>query len=211
MATLRRLRGRRAEAVRPSDYPMMFWLGQLFRDGCRKVFDVGGRVSVRYTSLARFVSFPPALHWLVCDVPTVARQGRRRAAERDGRRQLAFTEALEDAEGFDVLLAAGVLQYLPAPMSEALGTLSSKPSHLLVNSVALHPALSFYTVQSLHGGLCVPYRITQDREFVASYERIGYELVDRWEIPEEKCIIPNAPRHSIDRFHGFYFRRRALA
>jgi putative methyltransferase (TIGR04325 family) len=112
----------RTELVYPSDYPAMLWLNRLFRDGCTTVFDVGGNVGVSYYSFGRFMELPPSLRWLVCEVPSTVQQGRRLAAERDRRKQLGFTEAVEDAEGFDVLMACGVTQYLPTPLSDSLGS-----------------------------------------------------------------------------------------
>jgi putative methyltransferase (TIGR04325 family) len=201
----------RTKIVWPSDYPVMFWLGKLFRTGCKSVFDVGGNVGVSYYSFARFMEFPSALRWMVCEVPTTARQGREMAAERDGRKQLAFTEAIGDADGFDVLLACGVIQYLPMSMSESVSKLSSKPRHLIINSVALHPERSFFTVQNIHGDVFVPYHVIRYGDFVGGFERLGYELVNHWECIEKKCIIPFEPGHSVDRFHGFYFRLREPA
>lgn len=198
----------RLERVYPSDYPAMLWLARLFREGCTTVFDLGGNVGVGYYSFGRFVDFPPALRWLVCEVSAIVNQGRSLAAERDARRQLAFTERFEDAEGFDLLLACGALQYLPAPMSESLGKLSSKPRHLILNSVALHPDRSFFTVQNIHGDVFVPYRISRERDFILGYTRLGYELVDLWAVPEKKCTIPFAPEYSVQSFCGFYFRLR---
>lgn len=196
----------RTDLVWPSDYPAMFWLSQLLRKGCTTICDVGGNVGVSYYSFGRFLEFPPALRWLVCEVPSIVQQGKALAAERDERKQLAFTESLEDASGTDVLLACGVTQYLPTPLSDSLGKLPAKPRHLIINSAALHPELTFYTVQNIHGDVFVPYRITKDSDFVLGYKRLGYELVDRWDVVEKDCVIPFSPRHSIDRFRGFYFR-----
>ena len=75
--------------------------------------------------------------------------------------------------------------------------------------MALHPERSFFTVQNIHGDVFVPYRVTRHAEFVAGYERLGYELVDRWDCVEKNCRIPFAPGHSVDRFQGFCFRLRA--
>jgi hypothetical protein len=34
-------------------------------------------------------------------------------------------------------------------------------------------------------------------------------MVDSWENPDKKCEIPFHPEHSLERYHGFYFRRAA--
>ena len=195
----------RMNLVWPSDYPVMFWLTQLFRGGCTSVFDVGGNVGVSYYSFGRFMEFPPSLRWLVFDVSATVMRGRSLAAERDHRKQLAFTEVFADGKGCDVLLACGVTQYLPARLSELLPKLSSRPRHLIINSVALHPERSFYTVQSIQGEVFVPYRITKESDFITGYKRLGYEVVDQWACVEKKCIIPFAPGHSVERLRGFYF------
>ena len=196
----------RVTLVYPSDYPVMLWLHRLFQDGCASVFDVGGNVGVSYYSFERFIAYPARLRWLVCEVPAVAAQGEHLAAGWDPRNQISFTEDLEQAEGFDVLLACGSLQYLPRLLSDELATLKPRPRHLILNSVALHPRRSFYTVQNIHGDVFVPYRITREHEFLAGYERLGYELRDRWKVVEKRCHIPFAPGCSIEHFQGFYFQ-----
>src|SRR3954463_8216558 len=36
------------DRLHPRDYPVMFWLGDLFKRGARSVFDFGGHVGVKY-------------------------------------------------------------------------------------------------------------------------------------------------------------------
>ena len=36
---------------------------------------------------------------------------------------------------------------------------------------------------------------------------LGYALVDTWENPDKSCRIPFHPDRSLNRYHGFYFRR----
>jgi putative methyltransferase (TIGR04325 family) len=195
----------RAELVWPSDYPVMLWLTRLFGDGCSSVFDLGGNVGVSYHSFKRFVSYPSSLRWLVCDVPaTIARA--KELARRETCRDLGFTTAIGDAAGYDILLGCGVVQYLPRPLQDYLAAIPGRPRHLLVNSVALHPERSFFTLQNIQGDVFVPYRIPRYDDFVAGIEALGYTTVDRWDVHEKKCSIPFAPQHSIDRFRGFYFR-----
>jgi putative methyltransferase (TIGR04325 family) len=70
----------------------------------------------------------------------------------------------------------------------------------------VHERDSYYTLQSVGTAFC-PYRIFSAASVLSAYEAIGYTLVDTWENPEKKCAIPFHADHSLDRYHGFYFRR----
>jgi putative methyltransferase (TIGR04325 family) len=198
----------RIRHVWPSDYPALFWLGRSFLDRCKRVFDLGGNVGVSYYSFERFIPYPADLRWLVCDVPSTVKEGRQLAEERDPHGRLTFTTSADEGTGFDLWLACGVLQYLPQPLHEILGGLAEKPPRLLVNSVALHPERSFFTLQNIEGNVFVPYRVSKRDEFVAGLEALGYQVVDRWDVVEKRCTIPFAPEHSVDRFQGFYLERK---
>lgn len=196
----------RTKTIYATDYPMMFWLQKLLGQGCRSIFDLGGHIGVSYYAYRQAMDYPGDLRWKVQDVPAVVAQGRNFATTHDTWQQLSFTDQFADASGHDVLIALGSLQYLPETLAERLQTLPVAPAHLVLNLTPLHANRSFFTVQGIGTAFC-PYRITALPEFVRSLENIGYTLVDQWENPEKKCDVAFDPAHSLDKYHGFYFRR----
>ena len=82
-----------------------------------RVFDAGGHIGAHYYGYRRFLTFPENLRWTVCEVPTTNRAGRELAAT-EGANALSFTEDFATADGADVLLASGVVQYLEKPLVE---------------------------------------------------------------------------------------------
>ncbi len=201
----------RLDNVQIVDYPVLFWLSRLFAAGCHQVFDLGGNVGTSYFGFQRHLPYPDELRWLVHDVPAVVAAGRDRATKWDSAGKLGFTGSREDADGRDVLLCSGVLQYLDYSLPELLRQLRDPPRHVLVNVTPLHPDRSFVTLQRVTrrrvGIANCPYRVTAIGEFVAEFESIGYVVADRWESMERYMRIPFEPDYSIDRYYGFCFRR----
>src|SRR3546814_9716109 len=88
--------------------------------------------------------------------------GRRWAQGHDAERQLSFTDSVEHADGQDILLSTGALQYLDYTLPELLQRLRRKPRHVLVNLTPMHPDRSFFTLQNLSIAIC-PYRVMSVR------------------------------------------------
>lgn len=196
----------RTRRVFINDYPMMFWLGRLFAEGQRFVFDLGGHIGVAYYAYQRFISYPESVRWIVCDVRAVNAAGVAWAAQHDAARRLSFVDHLDAASVADIFFAAGSLQYLDRSLLEILGDLMPAPNHLLLNSVPIHPSASYFTVQNMGTGCCA-YRVTVERTFIDGLKAMGYVLRDRWENPHRACQIPFHPEKSLDRYFGFYFSR----
>lgn len=197
----------RVDAISVSDYPPLFWLDRLLASGARSVFDLGGNVGLGYYAFGHYVAYPDDLRWTVQDLPSVLDAGRRLALQRGAGARLAFTDDALAADGHDIVLANGVLQYLPFTLPELLRQLPRPPAHLLVNLTPLHPTRSFFTLQQTRIATC-PYRIPAVADFVAGFEALGYDVIDRWESRERYMRIPFEAAHSIDRYSGFYFRSR---
>jgi putative methyltransferase (TIGR04325 family) len=195
----------RLESILMSDYAVIFWLSRLLMAGQRKLFDLGGHIGISYYGFQRYLTYPNDLQWQVYDVPEVVSAGRTWASQHDPAGRLSFTQSRGDADGCDMVLASGVLQYLSFTLSEMLLALNKPPRHLLINVTPLHPKRSFFTLQRIGFSVC-PYRVAAIAEFVAGVEALGYRLVDRWESFERYMRIPFESDHSIDRYHGFYFR-----
>lgn len=193
----------RLERVYPADYPMLFWLREVFP--VSRVFDVGGHVGVAYYGYQRYVPIAAEIDWCVFDVPRVCESGRVLARER-GASNLRFSSSFADADGADVLFASGSLQYLEEPLAVLLGRLRTRPRHLLLNLLPLTEGETFYTQQSIGVTVC-PYRIESRRDLHAGLEALGYELVDAWKNPEKHCEIAFHPERSLSEYDGSYWRR----
>ena len=140
------------------DYPALFWIGQALAGGATRVFDLGGHVGIKYYAFRRMLNYPADLRWTVCDVPNVVASGRELAVQREASAQLSFTTEIQDASGCDVLYASGSLQYLPQRISEIIAGLPVKPRRIVLNTTAVHPERTIYTLNSIGFAVC-PYRI----------------------------------------------------
>ncbi len=196
----------RLERVAVSDYPLMHWLTRLFATGQRQLFDLGGHIGISYYGFRRYLDYPSDLRWLVHDTPCVVEAGRQWATGHDQWRQLSFADTVDDADGRDVLISSGALQYLDYSLSELLDSLTRPPPHVLVNLTPMHPDRSYFTLQNLGAAIC-PYRIAAVPEFIDEMKALGYAVVDRWESFERHVRLPFEPRHSIDRYYGFYLQK----
>ena len=106
----------------PSDYPVLFWLTKLFEDKPRRLFDVGGYVGISFYSYQGYLSYPPGLEWVIYDVPAVTAAGERLVRARNAA-GLSFSTNFNDADGADILLAAGSLQFIETPFAQLLAGL----------------------------------------------------------------------------------------
>lgn len=197
----------RLKRIYPGDYPMIFWLRPLLENGAKHIFDWGGHIGIHYHSYRRYLSYPRDLKWIVSEVPAVVESGRAYAKE-VGAPGLEFTSTLEGFDGADVLLSAGAVQYIEAPLPwAALDALKAPPKHLLINKLPLSPKPRFTTVQAT-GRAFHPYWIYGEEEFFREFKQRGYELVDRWDTYEHKAHIPFHPEHSLPHYFGVYLRRQ---
>lgn len=202
----------RLTAIFPYDYPVLFWLDRAFRQGGRTVVDVGGSVGVHYFAYQPLLEYPAELRWRICEVPAAVAAGKALAAER-GARALEFTSELSPAalEGADVLLSAGALQYIEAPrLEELLAGTRRRPAHLLLNKLPLHDGEEFVSLQHIREGF-VPERVFDRARLVGALERLGYEAVAEWRVPERTFWLPGWPERSFGHFSGLYLRARGAA
>lgn len=195
----------RLRRLYPTDYPVLFWLQRLLSEGVRDLFELGGHIGVSYYAYQSVLTYPDGLRWTICDVPAVMQRGQAYARHHDTVGRLRFDGDMARAERADVLLAMGVLQYLPESLGERLAALRRRPPHLLVNLTPLHPQHSYFTLQSIGTAFC-PYRIDRESAFLDSLAALGYRVVDAWINPDKSCIIPFHPEHSLHHYHGYYLR-----
>jgi putative methyltransferase (TIGR04325 family) len=190
----------------PSDYPILFWLRPLLTKKAR-LFDLGGHVGIAYYSYQQYVQYPQGLEWIICDVPTVTRAGEQIATTRSSA-GLRFTNNMSDADGADILLAAGSLMFVEESLAHALRGFKSRPAHILINKVPLYDGPDFVTVQD-SGPYACPYRVFDREKFIREIADLGYEVVDAWNVAELSCLIPFHPEKSIPTYSGLYMRRKA--
>jgi len=171
------------------DYPALFWIGRSLDEGMTRVFDLGGHVGIKYYAFRRTLHYPDALHWTVCDLPGVVQTGQELAVQRGVTTQLGFTTRVNDASGCDVLYASGSLQYLPQRLSEILAALPHKPRRVLVNTAAVHPDRTLYTLKSIGFAVC-PYRIQHHDELLADIAYAGYKRRDAWRNEGKPIEVP---------------------
>jgi putative methyltransferase (TIGR04325 family) len=188
----------------PSDYPVLFWLSKLLKNG-DMLFDFGGGVGQSFYLYKRFLCFPERMRWLVCEVEALARRGAQ-LAEENKAENLEFTTSFSRACGAAIMMTTGVLQYVEADLPSLLAGLSEQPEHVLVNRVPMYSGKTYYTVQhSLHS--FAPYKVLNLESFVVSMEELGYEKVDQWYL-SRSLKVPFHPAQSVPFYHGFYFRLR---
>lgn len=189
----------------PHDYPAFFWLQRSFAEGIRSVVDVGGSIGSKYFAYRRMAPLPDDVRWLVFDMPAVVREGRRFAAEQ-GASGLGFCDRFGDSDGCELLYASGSLQYLPQTLAELLGGLSRPPRRLVINTTAIHPERSYFTVNNIGPSYCA-YRVQGRDRFVSEVLGCGYVLTDEWPNLGKRLDLPFEAGCSLDHYRGFCFDR----
>lgn len=193
--------------VFPYDYPVLFWLQQIFAGApALDLVDIGGHVGVHYYAYGNLARFPPGLKWRVIEVDAVAKAGRERA-ERVGAKGLAFSTSLEALEPADIVISAGALHYVERPLLwDTIARAHTKPAHVLLNKVPLYDGEDFVSLQNIGAGFS-PHYVWNRREFVRRFERLGYRLVDDWSVLERHFELFDDPVHSFGAYSGLYLRR----
>ena len=191
------------------DYPLLFWLSRLLKPA-GSVLDLGGSVGHFFYRSQQYFQHPPGIRWTIAELPAAVELGRRFAVEQKAS-GLSFFDSAQSPPWptADILMTAGTLQYMEDSIEDVLAGFESKPAHILVNSLPMHPIYDFWTLQDL--GACeVPYHIVSESVWLAGMERHGYRLVDRWTQPR-KIQIPFYEKNSTESYTGFVFERLALA
>ncbi|RYZ72956.1 MAG: methyltransferase, TIGR04325 family [Lysobacteraceae bacterium] len=192
------------QQLRACDYPALHWVDHVMRSGGRKVLDLGGHIGVAYYGFKRYLPFPQDLDWCVHDLSHVREAGARLAERRGEARNLRFTGKAEDADGVDLLISTGALQYLPYSLPDLLSMLERRPRHVIFNLTPLHLQLSFFTLQNLGIAIC-PYRIGSLPRLVGAMADLGYQLRDQWELADRHVHIPFHEECNVQAYQGGYF------
>lgn len=193
-----------SSSTRPSDYPALFWLDRIGRDGL-KIFDYGGgagQLFYQYSGLLRQGSIG---EWIVMDLPQVVAIGKEFAAQRDAS-ALRFSTSLADSSGCDVFLASGSLHYWELSIRELAEQMGGLPEHVVINrSPFRENGEPFFSIQ--HGaGWAIPFVCRSAAATRREFEALGYEQVDRWRVMEKSLSLALLPGYESP-YLGFYFRR----
>ena len=192
---------RDSEQLHPLDYPVLFWLQQVLTPkSC--VFNLGGNVGTEFYAFRSKLPLLDQIRWAVCEVPEIARAGEKLASRR-GVKNLSFTTRFEEADGCDIFLTCGALQYLEEDLSVLLRKLRQRPRHVLVHRVPMYDGAPFVTLQNL-GFAFAPYCVRNAGEFIEGMKALGYRHVDGW---RDRRIneIPFRPELTVRGYRGFYF------
>jgi putative methyltransferase (TIGR04325 family) len=183
------------------DYPVLVWLGEAFKNS-HKIFDLGGSTGYGYYAYRKYISYPAELHWLICEVAEAVNKGNDLLQHLDSP-GLAYTTDFDKAEGCQIFLTSGTLQYVEPSLAELLTKLQTKPMHLIVHHVPFYDGPEYITLQNLLSSY-VPYKIQNRGQFIHAIKELGYELIDSWQLKRE-CRIPFHPNRHVNAYHGFYF------
>jgi putative methyltransferase (TIGR04325 family) len=191
-------------SARPSDYSAMYWLSPLLSNESH-IFDLGGNLGHSYLTFRRYMRLPQHLKWTVCDLPAVIEKGRQFIKDK-GAEHLDFTSDFQHADGCDIFLSFGALQYCDPGLEDSLTQLPHPPKHVLINRIPVWEGETYCTLEDI-GEIISPYQIRNRHEFIASTTAAGYELVDSWECLDSSVRIRFHPSRSLSSYSGFYFRR----
>jgi putative methyltransferase (TIGR04325 family) len=190
--------------IDPHDYPSLYWLTRSWHDGLRSVFDIGGAIGIKYIAFRDAHKAFADVTWRVCDVPAMAAHGEALARERGDAGRLTFTSRYEDGDGFDILFASGVLQYLPTTLGDIVAGYARKPRRIVINTAAIHPEFDFFTVNSIGTAFC-PYRVQTQATVTRGLSKLGYRLREAWINPDKPLQVPGDAAHSLRHYSGYCF------
>jgi putative methyltransferase (TIGR04325 family) len=184
------------------DYPMLLWLKDLLHNGCR-IFDFGGNIGTHFYRYEQYLKYPDDLTWTICELPEIIKAGETLAKQKN-RLSLRFTDQFEQADGANIFIASGSVQYVDS-LARLLENLPVKPQHILINRIPLCQGKPFVTLQN--GGLVFyPVYVFNKPDFIQSICQLGYKLVDSWQDHSERCAIPFHPEFTSLTFSGLYFK-----
>ncbi len=190
------------------DYPILFWLDRILNQKSR-VFDIGGNTGVHYIGYRSYLRTWEHLLWEVCEVPVIVEAGRK-FAKREGYDHLSFTDNMQDANGAQVLLTAGTIQYIDEPgLSDLLGSLENPPPHLLIGKLPLYDGESYVTLQN--GGVnFIAQRVFNRADFLGALKKLDYRVIDEWHDFSRSCYVPFHPECDVPVFTGLYLSREGI-
>lgn len=96
--------------ISETEYPLFFWLTNIVLNASHrklKIFDFGGNFGGHYFKFINATSLND-LFWTICEVNAIAEAGSRHFANL----KLNFTNNLDQANGYDIFMSSGAIQYV---------------------------------------------------------------------------------------------------
>jgi putative methyltransferase (TIGR04325 family) len=187
------------------DYPFLYWLYRILRHDSF-VFDIGGNTGVHFISYRHRLPYWEKLRWEVCEVPVIVEAGKRFAENENLSDRLTFTSEFKDAEGKDILLTAGTIQYIDKSLTDILSALDNPPQHILINKLPLYDGKPYVTLQN--GGVnFIAQKVFNRDQFLGEFRELGYQLVDEWIDNSRSCRVPFHPELDVPTFRGIYMSK----
>lgn len=183
------------------DYPVLYWLQPLIRNGVR-ITDLGGSTGATFYAFDRELSLPRDLRWTVVELEAAVKTGTQ-VAEIKGEDRLRFTTDFEAAPSADVLLTIGALQYLPKRLAVVLSRVDELPRHVIIHKVPVYDGPPYWTIQNLEIAQ-VPYFVHNRDTLVEEMTALGYRLVDSCNVLRS-IRIPFRPDRDVNYYGGFFF------
>lgn len=197
----------RRQELEEYDYQPLFWIAESFHEGMRVVADIGGSVGIKFYAFSKYTRFPESVLWRVIDVPAAVPLGRELARKNNAEERLLFSDRLSDADGCDVMLCLGSLQFLPQTLAQLVGSLEQRPAQIVVNTTPIHETRSFFTLHSMGTAIC-PYRVSNRNAFLEDMAKLGYRVRHSWLNPNKDMTLPFHDGFDVQHFSGFCFERR---
>ncbi|WP_162600808.1 methyltransferase, TIGR04325 family [Paraburkholderia sp. C35] len=190
--------------ARPSDYAAFYYL----RDpmpGIKTIFDLGGNVGNLYYCYKEYLPLRPDVMWTVYDLPETIAYGRTLASNRNIA-NLQFTDDLRQADGVDLFIASGSLQYFDKSLPELLKGIDRRPKYILINRVPMTEDKDFAVVQDA-GHIRVACMLHNRSKLITDFERLGYRVLGEWEATELRLTVLDRPSSSVWAYTGLWLER----
>jgi putative methyltransferase (TIGR04325 family) len=192
-----------AETVRPGDYAALFYIQQ-FMPHIRSVFDLGGNVGNLFYCYVKYLNFGRDFRWTVLDLPKTIALGRQIATGQNENR-LFFTDRLNDADGTNLFMTSGSLQFFEQSLPSMIAGFVNRPPFVLVNREPLTDGPTTATV--VDGETYrLPAMLHNRNSIIQGMVALGYEMLGSWQIPERSLIVPCYPDRSALEYSGMFFR-----
>lgn len=186
------------------DYPIIFWLERL-APSVRTILDAGGHFGTKFIAFRDRIDLDP-VQWTVYDVPAAIRAARRLQADGVVPDRIDFIDDLSRAEAPDILLASGLLQYLDVAFPDFVAKLARPPKYILLNKVATTEGPTVVSLEKIGRGR-VPYQIRNRAGFEGSLTKMGYRVLDTWQIPSLAHTIATHPSLGASTSRGYILER----
>ncbi|HEV2206408.1 MAG TPA: methyltransferase, TIGR04325 family [Candidatus Acidoferrales bacterium] len=194
-----------AKSLRTSDHPALFWLRAAADGHGLRVFDFGGNAGNLFYSYGPHLKSLGRLEWTVFDLPSVAKQGKKIAAERNAE-GLSFASSPSEFRPDQVLLVSGALHYWETSIADFVRQFPVAPRHIVVNRTPITERVEPFAIVQRTATCAHPCIVRNAAQLIREFGSLGYLLVDRWIAPELRVRLPLFPGHSLPHYSGFYFR-----